>query len=177
MLELEIDDPYVTLEDSVQFIAPIESDSSVDDIMAFAVNVAPDCPNQHQFDVTVRTSDYFGVPQEVAVVFKVDYIILADDGGSVELSEFKIYRNYPNPFNPTTTLTYDLPLESDVHLAIYDLLGRQVKTLVRQRQNAGQHSITWDATNRSGEPVSAGIYFYHLRAGDFNATGKMLLLK
>ncbi|MCK5332029.1 MAG: hypothetical protein KAK01_11510, partial [Candidatus Marinimicrobia bacterium] len=52
MLELEIDDPYVTLEDSVQFIAPIESDSSVDDIMAFAVNVAPDCPNQHQFDVT-----------------------------------------------------------------------------------------------------------------------------
>ena len=177
MLELEIDDPYVTLEDSVQFIAPIESDSSVDDIMAFAVNVAPDCPNQHQFDVTVRTSDYFGVPQEVAVVFKVDYIILTVGEGSVELSEFKIYRNYPNPFNPTTTLTYDLLFDSDVQLNIYDLLGRQVKTLVRQRQNAGQHSITWDATNRNGEPVSAGIYFYHLRAYDFNATGKMLLLK
>ncbi len=90
---------------------------------------------------------------------------------------FALHQNYPNPFNPVTTLRYDLPENSLVNIIIYDLLGRQVKTLVNQTQDAGFKSIIWDATNDYGKPVSAGVYLYKIQAGDFVQTNKMVLLK
>jgi len=96
-----------------------------------------------------------------------------------ELSEinYSVHQNYPNPFNPVTTLRYDLPEQATVNIIIYDMLGRQVKTLINQTQEAGYKSVIWNATNDYGKPVSAGIYLYQIQAGEYISTKKMVLLK
>jgi len=90
---------------------------------------------------------------------------------------YTLHQNYPNPFNPITTLRYDLPLDAFVTLSIYDMLGREVTQLVNTTQKAGFKSIQWNATDMHGKPVSAGVYLYQIRAGEFVKTKKMVLLK
>jgi len=90
---------------------------------------------------------------------------------------YNLYNAYPNPFNPITTLRYDLPDDAMVNVTIYDMMGRIVKNLVSSQQNAGYKSIQWDATNNIGQPVSAGLYLYTIQAGEFRQTKKMVLLK
>ena len=85
--------------------------------------------------------------------------------------------NYPNPFNPTTTISYDLAKQAQVTLGIYDLLGKQIKTLVNQSEDAGKRIAVWDGTDNLGRQVSAGVYLYQIQAGEFSQTRKMLLLK
>ena len=91
--------------------------------------------------------------------------------------QIMIYQNYPNPFNPTTTLRYDLPEDANVNIIIYDMMGRVVSNLASSKQNAGYKSIQWNATNSTGQPVSAGLYLYTIEAGQFRQTKKMILLK
>jgi hypothetical protein len=91
--------------------------------------------------------------------------------------EFALHQNFPNPFNPVTTLRYDLPEQATVNIIIYDMLGRQVKSLINQSQDAGFKSVIWDATNDFGKQVSAGVYIYQIQAGEFVQTRKMVLLK
>ena len=109
-----------------------------------------------------------------------------DGGGTVSViegefgeppSKFSLNNNYPNPFNPLTTIRYDLPEDGFVNVTIYDVMGKPVKYLVNSQQNAGFRSTQWDATNDAGSPVSAGIYLYTIQAGDFRQTKKMVLLK
>jgi FlgD Ig-like domain/FG-GAP-like repeat/FG-GAP repeat len=76
--------------------------------------------------------------------------------------EFKLDQNYPNPFNPSTAISYQLSMFSSVTLKIYDVLGREVKTLVDERENAGQHVVHWDGTNQHGRHVTSGVYFYQI---------------
>ena len=91
--------------------------------------------------------------------------------------QFVLYPNYPNPFNPVTTIRYDLSNESFVDITIYDMLGNVVNNLVNANESPGYKSIQWNATNNQGEPVSAGVYLYKIQAGDFVDTKKMILLK
>jgi len=90
---------------------------------------------------------------------------------------YNLYNAYPNPFNPITTLRYDLPEDAVVNITIYDMMGRIVKTLVNSSQTAGYKSVQWNATNGRNEPVSAGLYLYTIEAGKFRQTKKMVLLK
>ena len=90
---------------------------------------------------------------------------------------YSLYNAYPNPFNPFTTLRYDLPEDAMVNITIYDMMGRNVKTMVNSQQNAGFKSIQWDATNDAGAPVSAGLYLYTIESKQFRQTKKMVLLK
>jgi hypothetical protein len=90
---------------------------------------------------------------------------------------FKIHQNHPNPFNPTTTLRYDLPDDGMVNITIYDMMGRVVRNLVNDHQSAGYKTIQWNGTNGFGEPVAAGVYLYQIHAGNFQQTKKMILLK
>ncbi|HVN48332.1 MAG TPA: endo-1,4-beta-xylanase [Bacteroidota bacterium] len=85
---------------------------------------------------------------------------------------YKLYNNYPNPFNPTTRIDYNLPTTSKVSLKIYDVLGREVQTLVNSIQAPGKYSVTLNA-----QGLSSGIYFYRLNAGSFSETKKLMLLK
>ena len=109
-----------------------------------------------------------------------------DGGGAVSVIEddygkpptkYSLNNNYPNPFNPLTTISYDLPEDGFVNVTIYDILGRQVKTLVNGYQKAGYKSMKWNGTNDQGRMVSAGMYFYHLQSGKFSKVRKMILLK
>jgi len=91
--------------------------------------------------------------------------------------EFALRQNYPNPFNPVTTLRYDLPENAMINITIYDMLGKEVKTLINQTQDAGYRSVIWNTTSNYGKPVSAGIYLYQIQAGEYISTKKMVLLK
>lgn len=86
--------------------------------------------------------------------------------------EFKLLQNYPNPFNPTTKINYSIPTSSKVSLIVYDILGREVKLLVNEFQNAGRYSIDFNA-----EGLSSGVYFYRLTSGQFSETRKLILLR
>lgn len=86
--------------------------------------------------------------------------------------KFMLYQNYPNPFNPTTVISYQLSAISDVTLKVYDILGREVATLVNQKQSAGKYSVTFN-----GNALPSGVYFYRLVAGNDMAVKKLLLLK
>ena len=91
---------------------------------------------------------------------------------------FSVDQNYPNPFNPSTTIRFHVPFTSDVTLRIYDVLGREVQTLLDNKSlNAGNHEVVWDGKNRAGLPVASGNYFYRFDGKDFSVTRQMVLLK
>jgi hypothetical protein len=92
-------------------------------------------------------------------------------------TDYFLSQNFPNPFNPITTVRYELPEDSFVDVTVYDMLGNVVSNLVNTNQSSGYKSIQWDAINNQGEPVSAGVYLYKIQAGDFVDTKKMILLK
>lgn len=85
---------------------------------------------------------------------------------------FELSQNYPNPFNPSTTIEYSIPKDANVTLKIYDVLGKEVATLVNEQKSAGTYIVNWNASN-----LSSGAYFYRITAGEFTATKKMFLLK
>lgn len=111
----------------------------------------------------------------------VEYVLV--DNGNLDISsvhgtnsqpaeEFRLDQNYPNPFNPATKISYELPVNGVVTLEVYDVLGREIQALVNGRQNAGNHTVTFD-----GSKLPSGVYFYQLKVGSFVSTQKMLMLK
>jgi hypothetical protein len=92
-------------------------------------------------------------------------------------TEFKLGNNYPNPFNPQTTISFDLPSEQKVRLSIYDISGRLIKTLVSESMEAGSHDVVWAGRDENGRGVSSGVYYYRIDTGIFSQTRKMTLLK
>ena len=98
---------------------------------------------------------------------------------SNEILEFNLCQNYPNPFNPSTVISYRLPVIGFVTLKVYDILGREVATLVNEEKPAGEYEVEFDVVSHSGEVrnLPSGIYFYQFKAGEFSQTKKMILLK
>ena len=91
--------------------------------------------------------------------------------------EFKLYPSHPNPFNPYTHIRFSLQTDSYVSITIYDLMGRQIRSLVNQQISAGYHTALWNSINNLGSPVSAGVYIYSIQVGQFVQTRKIVLLK
>lgn len=92
-------------------------------------------------------------------------------------STFRLFQNFPNPFNAQTRIRFELPRSAQVTLKIYSVLGEEIATLLSAVRPAGQYSIHWDGTDRNGLPVSSGVFFYRLEAGDFCGKGKLVLLR
>jgi hypothetical protein len=93
-----------------------------------------------------------------------------------------LYRNYPNPFNPSTTINYSIPKQSYVTLKVYDLLGEEIETLVNEEKPAGNYQVKFSAKGGSAYGGNAanlpsGVYFYKIQAGSFNQVRKMMLIK
>jgi hypothetical protein len=86
--------------------------------------------------------------------------------------EYDLNQNYPNPFNPSTTIRYELPKNSFVTIKVYNILGKEIETLVKENETPGTYKVTWDASC-----YPSGVYFYRLDAGNFNKVIKMVLLK
>ena len=91
--------------------------------------------------------------------------------------EFALSNNYPNPFNPSTTIAFEVPNASDVMITVYNVLGQKVIDLVNSDYSAGNYNVSWNGLDAAGNPVSSGLYMYKMTAGDFTATSKMLYLK
>jgi hypothetical protein len=91
--------------------------------------------------------------------------------------QFALLANYPNPFNPSTIIRYNLPANVRVKLVIYDLLGAKIRTLIDTDETAGFKQVTWDGNDDSGVRVASGVYLYQIEAGDFNMARKMVLTK
>ena len=128
---------------------------AVDDGAAAGYTVAGSCSS------APKLSGNFGNPAPQAVI---------PEGYALE-------QNYPNPFNPTTVISFQLPVSSEVTLAIYNANGQLVKKLVAGEMNAGRHALVWDATNDRGARVASGVYLYVLKAGEFTAQRKLVLMK
>ena len=101
-----------------------------------------------------------------------DLVTTIDDNEVSIPSKFNLDQNYPNPFNPSTRISYQLPTLSKVVLKVYDILGREVTTLVNREQNAGNYKIIFNSSN-----LSSGIYFYRIVSGVFTQTKKMMVIK
>ena len=146
----------------------------------FLENVFEETPGN---GVTVKFSvsatdgkDTVKVSGDDRVVYVNRYEYLSTESEGIP-TEFALHENYPNPFNPTTTLRFDLPEVSSITLTIYNMLGQKVRTFNMNDTPAGFHSIKWNAINDYGDPVGAGVYLYQLRANQYLETRKMVLLK
>ncbi len=98
-------------------------------------------------------------------------------GVGIQPKEYALYNNYPNPFNPSTNIQYDLPKASGVSLLIYNINGQEVMRWDESNVSPGYYEKTWNGRTQAGVPVSSGMYIYRLIAGDFVQTRKMVLLK
>jgi hypothetical protein len=118
-----------------------------------------------------------------AAPFVVSSTHIVHDWTAVETKNAKVPyvyaldRNYPNPFNPTTTIQYQMAAAGNVKLTVFDVSGREVKVLTNERQTAGNHTIQWDGRNQSGMAVSSGVYFVKMTADKYQHVQKMLLVK
>ena len=155
---------------------------------------SPDLFVSHQIDLL----DTFSPGDEVLIRFRlysdsfvngwgwtIDNLLIQEStttsvpGGADLPAAFSLHANYPNPFNPSTTITYDLPQHTDVELSVYDVAGRLVRTLLHQQeQAAGTYALTWDGRNDAGQTVASGMYLYRIStSAGFNETRRMVLIK
>lgn len=110
-------------------------------------------------------------------LYQTDLVILDAIGDEPVVPAGYALRNYPNPFNPTTTIAYSIPEASSVKLVVYNQMGRIVKVIANGYKAAGEYEVTWDGTNASGQKVASGVYLYRLVAGQKDMVGKMVMLK
>lgn len=134
-------------------------------------------------DIAVGTPIYFdmiiyseGFKCWEETVQLLGYVGVYKDGLALP-AKYDLNENFPNPFNPSTTISYQLPEMTNVELAIYDIAGRNVRTLVKREQSAGIYFVKWEGIDNSGKSVSTGVYLCRMDCGDFSKTFKMLYLK
>ncbi len=109
--------------------------------------------------------------------YNIKTVTAVNNSNLILPESFALYQNYPNPFNPSTLIGYRLPVNSFVSLKIYDMLGREVKTLVNEEQNAGEYNNYWNGDNNDGNKVTAGTYIYRITANNFSSSRKMIIVK
>jgi methionine-rich copper-binding protein CopC len=102
---------------------------------------------------------------------------VANDEAAVLPDKYELAQNYPNPFNPNTRVKFSLPELSNVNLTVFNILGQKVKTLVNKQLPAGSYTAAWDGTDSDGKALATGIYLYRLKADNYSASRKMLLVK
>ena len=151
--------PGETVSSDPEFFIALLEDECDNSVLEFKANI-----RSNQIEYWVQS-------------FELELSLLFVDNKNLYPEKFQLHNAYPNPFNPVTTLRYDLPEDMMVYITIYDMMGRVVNYLVSGIQGAGHKSIQWDSTNNKGKPVSAGLYIYTIEAGNFKQTKKMLLLK
>jgi Zn-dependent metalloprotease len=134
-------------------------------------------------DTTIDGDTYYYTVEAVydlgSVMSDTVFVMFVSVGenGNLIPTAYNLKQNYPNPFNPTTTIAYDLPRNSDVTFNIYSVTGQLVRTLNQGSVAAGRHSVVWDGKDFNGNQLASGIYFYQIKAGSFNKTMKMMLVK
>lgn len=129
------------------------------------LNLQSKTTSNYQIEFAIQTSDQ----DFVTAKSLVDLVAIP--------SEFKLHHNYPNPFNAGTNIKYDLPVNSDVRISIFDLRGRLVTELVNEHKTAGYHHVFWNGLDARGVPGGTGLYFARIQAGEYTKVIKMMVLK
>ena len=176
---LFIDDPGSLDIDSVESGIKISGNASLETYQdairtAYYINnneVSEKADTLKEFSITVYSGAFASEPV-VKYVEVLDHIMTSNEGELGLPKEFSLRQNYPNPFNPSTNIEFALPEQAVVSLKVYNLLGREISTLVSGKLNAGIHKIEFDASG-----LSTGLYFYRIQAGSFIQTKKMMLIK
>ncbi|HEX9975094.1 MAG TPA: T9SS type A sorting domain-containing protein, partial [bacterium] len=114
---------------------------------------------------------------DIQIIEGLDVTVVNRETNVVIPNKYALFQNFPNPFNPTTTIRFDLPFSGRVALKIYNLRGELVRTLIEEQLNVGSHRVMWDGNDDNGRLQSSGVYFYKLETKDFNAVRKLILLK
>jgi hypothetical protein len=145
------------------------------------LTIGQDLPGDNNYNFNgvlddIRIYDYAASVQQITSLFDINTAVSVTDDPGISRS-YELYQNYPNPFNPNTAISYQLVANSFVTLKVYDVLGREIRTLVEGIVQAGVHSAGWDGKNDWGVGVPSGIYLCQLRTGSFVMTRKMLLIK
>ena len=172
--------------DSVKYYAIYRSENSpvdIDDIKNLLAvigpdrisysDVVPDLGKNYFYVVTAfdKLHNESNPSNEVSTVS----VVVAEAGQ--QILKFELYQNYPNPFNFETTIEFEIPFDSWVSVKIYDILGREIKTLVSGFKSAGRHKVIWDGRDEQGGYISSGVYFCRMTAGSFSKTIKIVLTK
>lgn len=126
-------------------------------------------------EVKIATTDLTGNQTEQN--FSFELVTTNNENDNESPGTFELMDNYPNPFNPQTVIPFSVPEAVEVQIRIYDVLGRYVATLLDERLQAGHHEVVWNSGIGSGQELSTGVYFYQIKAGDFNQVKKMTYLK
>ena len=126
-------------------------------------------PGEYEIGVNIKSND--------EVFWYDSFIVVVEEATDIEKEnnlpvEFSLGQNFPNPFNPTTKINYSIPEQSYVTLKVFDVLGREVKTLVNKEQPVGNFEVEFNASD-----FTSGIYFYRIQAGEFVESKKMVLMK
>ncbi len=149
-----INEPHFTLTDTITFSSNVQS-----------VDLIQVDENNYNMVVTTMGSIFY-------------YQCAITPNGDLEITPVTLNAiNYPNPFNPETTISYDISKQGNVSVDIYNLKGQKVKSLLNETQEAGQHKIIWKSDNNEGKRVSSGSYFYRVKSGDKDIVNKMMLMK
>jgi hypothetical protein len=137
--------------------------------------------HSHSYDSADRAWKYYvNNTDDITYLYMIRAVVqFATGTEEIEIlpNSFALNQNYPNPFNPTTNITYSIPERSNVQLTIYNILGKEVTSLVNEEMGSGTYKTTWNGKDSFGNKVSSGVYFYTIRAGSFVQTNKMILLK
>jgi len=141
-------------------------------------------PQSYQFlDNTVKEGKYYYRLKQLNSdgTFQYSYIVEITVGHTptdkITVKHPDLFNNYPNPFNASTEISYNLPATVDVELSVFNIYGRHIKTLVQERQSEGLRIVKWDGNDKNGFSVASGMYFYQLKAGEFSINKKMLLVR
>ncbi len=133
-----------------------------------------------------RSEFVFTIPEEIPAEeydnFKIEAAYIETSSTSSEPEEIpgiqtELHKNYPNPFNPETTISFSLAQAGEIKITIYNIKGQKVQTLVNDQLPTGKHSAIWNGTNDNGKKVTSGIYFYKLKTDSYVETKKMMMLK
>jgi hypothetical protein len=148
---------------------PPGKDSLAGDQQVMKVNPACPSPRTIRLLLSISSEGFPAWTDSVTIVIQPTGIIASDNTVPIAYS---LAQNYPNPFNPATVISYQLPVHSYVSMKVFDILGREMATLVNEKKDAGKYSVQWDAS-----AMPSGVYFYTLQAGEYRDTKRMLLLK
>ena len=128
------------------------------------------------FDLNTPINQYLDYGEHRYFI-SFNYSMLSNVSNQLIPESYQLFQNYPNPFNPNTKIMYALPKEEYVKVTIYNMLGREVKTLVNKIQGAGSKTINWNGLDNNNKELPSGLYLYSLQSGSVRETKKMIFLK
>ena len=165
------------------YLSPLSFDEDIESssLVAYLSTIDQDVGDTHSYSFVSGEGDedneLFNIEEIQFNGIVYELTDLLSSSKNLIPDQFAFYQPFPNPFNPKTTITFDLPEEMEVNLNVFDINGRLVQTLNRSKLRAGNYSFDWEGTDQFGMKVTSGVYFIRIDAGSFKSIKKTLLVK